>query len=271
MPKKCNKCGKQNNDRAKFCNGCGTPFPASPDALSADKQIPPLPQIPTVTPPSNIGSVHTIPASPTPIPAKQPNSEFTQASETLLKIIALGHLNELKELTKITPIKYNVIDKFVNNRLLLAISLGHVDIATYLIESGSNPNEKNESGETPIFMAIDNGNLKMLELLIQKGANINIEDKTGLTPLDLAVRQNSPDMVGLLVQNGVNVKKVDKLGWTPLHRAAFLGHLEVAKILKNCEADINARDKANRTPLFYADKEGHEEVCNYLKKFGAEK
>ena len=197
MPKKCNKCGKQNNDRAKFCNGCGTPFPASPDALSPDKQIPQLPQIPqipTVTPPSNIGSVHTIPASPTPVPAAQQpalNSNLTQASEILLKTIALGHLDELKELTKITPIKDTVVDKFGNNMLQLAVSFGHVDIVSYLIDSGSNPNEKNSSGETPIFIAIDTGNLKMLETLIKNGVNINIEDKTGLTPLDLAVRQNT--------------------------------------------------------------------------------
>ena len=64
MPKKCTKCGKQNNDRAKFCNGCGTPFPSSSDVLKAEQQIPQIPkipQIPTVTPLSNIGSVYTLP------------------------------------------------------------------------------------------------------------------------------------------------------------------------------------------------------------------
>lgn len=256
MPKNCIKCGKQNNDKAKFCNGCGAPFTAVSDT--------PAPRSQTRMP--------KIPSKPAHADINKPSNEKPTSSlapDVMIRAVMTGNINEVKKLSSSYPIKNKLTDKYGNNLLHIAVESGKREMVSFLLETGLNINEKNKLNESPFFIAINKGDLMMVELLALKGADINSEDTTGLTPLDLAVRRNDVDILGLLVEKGANVQKADGIGWTPAHRACFLGNLEALKILKNCGANINARDKANRTPLYYAEKEGHKDICQYLVKSGA--
>lgn len=91
---KCTFCGQDNNDTAKFCNNCGTPFTMNPsseatsDNITASKPpetgnpdtgAPVVPEVtPTgntlVTPTGNIAVAGTIPTTPVPVPNPVPRA-----------------------------------------------------------------------------------------------------------------------------------------------------------------------------------------------------
>lgn len=55
-----------------------------------------------------------------------------------------------------------------------------------LVASGSNPNEINNSGETPLMAAADSGNLEAAGVLLTMGADIHQRDKSGKTAVEHA-------------------------------------------------------------------------------------
>lgn len=59
----------------------------------------------------------------------------------------------------------------------------------YLLRKRHDPNEKNDSGLTPLHIAIINKNYDMMQLLIDGGANVHIANNDGLTALEMAKEQ----------------------------------------------------------------------------------
>ena len=83
--------------------------------------------------------------------------------------------------------------------LLLAILLGHDDLASFLIDIKANINLCDNMDNAPIHMACYQGNLSLVQKLIAHGASIFRKTKKGNYPLALAVNEDKKDVVRYLV------------------------------------------------------------------------
>jgi ankyrin repeat protein len=104
---------------------------------------------------------------------------------------------------------------------------------------------------------------KTVIALIHKGSDVNETDKNGVTPLHHAVRFRSPTAVATLLENGANVNQICKRsGSTPLHRAVTSTGApgtagrskearEIIELLLNFGADPTIKNKNAKLPSDY--------------------
>ncbi|MGE3319194.1 MAG: ankyrin repeat domain-containing protein [Candidatus Berkiella sp.] len=119
------------------------------------------------------------------------------------------------------------LDRFAEAKSLTlhhAARVGDLITVKKLVRLGSNVNEKDLFGSTPLHMAAMYGHKSVAEYLIQKGADLNAKtykiDDYGLTPLDLAA-QYSPnaDTFSYLLSKGADPQHWDMLMYTLLDNA----------------------------------------------------
>jgi ankyrin repeat protein len=184
----------------------------------------------------------------------------------------------------VIAIKKRVIDdpKFLLDRdylgdtpLLTAIAFDNLELVTFSLQRGADPNVIVDDGYTCLLTAIESDetvSIKIVATLIAAGADIHLVGTNGWTPLHMAAARGHTEKAQLLITAGANVnqrKDIDAHE-TPLLEAAFTGQPETVKLLLSCGADASLRDTINnRTPLEtakYAAAGPDPEVCKFLKK-----
>lgn len=148
--------------------------------------------------------------------------------------------------------------------------LGHEDDVRKIIAQGADVNEKNDAGETPLYIAAWTGNLEVAEILIEAGADVNVRDIYGDTPLMAAADQSNAQMIEKLISLGADVTVRNSDGSTPLHYAAgaFYGSAEAASILIDAGVDVNAINSFGRSALNYALLRGNDEISQVILAHG---
>lgn len=135
---------------------------------------------------------------------------------------------------------------------------------------------KDENSQTPLILAVRMGHADVARYLAQCGANILMWDGVGKTALHYAVA-NCPQVVQDIVRQGDGTLAArDREERTPLHIAASLGLDAVTSMILiaaqetgQLEEAVDAIDTKYRTPLHYAAKYGHEKVAELLVNNGA--
>lgn len=86
----------------------------------------------------------------------------------------------------------------------IAALQGNVEAVREYIKAGSDLNERDEYGSTPLIIAITFGKTEVARALIEAGADMNIRDNNGSTPLHLAAFFCRPEIVRALLDNGAD-------------------------------------------------------------------
>ncbi|XP_048734216.1 putative ankyrin repeat protein RF_0381 isoform X2 [Ostrea edulis] len=87
--------------------------------------------------------------------------------------------------------------------LIIATSLGQLDVINLLLDSGANINHEDNRGKTAFHMSCEHTRSTQKNtsrLLISRGADVNHKDGSGKSPLDLAVQYNKIGTVVFLLQ-----------------------------------------------------------------------
>lgn len=122
-----------------------------------------------------------------------------------------------------------------------------------------------------LHSAILHEDIDVSKALIENGSNIEDRDSDGQTPLILASAIGQTYITRLLLENGADVNAKDNEGQTPLLRAIKLGYSDIVRLLLDYNADINFKDSEGRTLLALAIHSGKpNNVKRELKKYKKE-
>lgn len=98
------------------------------------------------------------------------------------------------------------------------------------------------SGEGALHIVVARGDSTYLRFLLQSGADPNIRDNKGVTPLMLAANTGQEDMVELLLAGKANPNLANASGETPLIRATQRRDLAMMRVLLAHGADPDQTD-----------------------------
>jgi ankyrin repeat protein len=165
---------------------------------------------------------------------------------------------------------------------------GHLQVASYLLGNGSDPNARSSEEFAPLFYAAQNGHRNMAELLLTKGADPNVGASTSYrgTPLHAASSKGFRAVAEVLLGHKADVNAPDGSGKTPLHAAVEAGFLPVAELLIGRGANIDALyavpwdaqrgasqltriELYDGTPLHFAVQRTNPEMTQFLLAKGA--
>ncbi len=147
---------------------------------------------------------------------------------------------------------------------------GRVDAVRRLVQTGSDPDARDDRNKTPLHLAAAMGHPEVIDLLISAGADVNAQGADGSTALHWAVYltetsynhlpwgavcltlEYETETVERLLEGGADVHVARHNGSTALHLAAAKGLDKVVDVLIKHGAMIDVPDMWDRTPLVRA-------------------
>ena len=113
----------------------------------------------------------------------------------------------------------------------------------------SNSQTNVEAPSMTIHAATFMGDLKVVQQHIDAGTDLNQKDDYGSTPLVTAAVFGKSEIASALIDGGADVNLKSDAGSTPLHSAAFFCRMDITKALLTKGANKNLRDTYGSTPL----------------------
>lgn len=127
---------------------------------------------------------------------------------------------KVADVLKMRPHRANDFDEAGNSHLHAAVEKREYDLTKLLLDSGADPNARNNMGYTPLHFAVILKDFKIVELLVKNNGNVNARSNSGKTPLHLFTLQGeseaSVEIAELLLKNYASMSVRDAAGFTPL-------------------------------------------------------
>jgi ankyrin repeat protein len=107
----------------------------------------------------------------------------------------------------------NEKDQEGNTALYLAAGMGYIDIVKLLIQAGADVNAVCYRGQTALTCATANGFTDIVKILLKSGAQVNFEDKKRPNVLFIAVQRSDINLMKLFLSYGADIRAKDENGW----------------------------------------------------------
>uniref|UniRef100_A0A6C0B0C8 Uncharacterized protein n=1 Tax=viral metagenome TaxID=1070528 RepID=A0A6C0B0C8_9ZZZZ len=205
---------------------------------------------------------------------------------TVFNAISMGNLKLLKRIVEERGDSLNnVVDKYGDTPLKIAIINQRGDIIRYLVEAGADVNDNNNNyHERPlnlVFYSVNHDSRDdLLKYLIEHGADVNQGDGYGNTILISAsgLPENLPLIRYLVEEAGADINHQNNDGVSPLIaacRSIDINNLPVIKYLVEHGADVNTPGPNNKTALNIIEDllkrsvnpQYYQNIYNYLRSY----
>lgn len=148
------------------------------------------------------------------------------------------------------------------NSLHQACADGNSEQVRYLLEMGLEPDEPNDSGETPFWVATFRQHLEVVKLLVQAGADVNQIWEDEKTALEAMSAIGHAPLLTFLLENGANGFEGDRTFTLALYNAVWPKRENTARILLSYGA------KPTESTFFEAAEFGMADVVEAGLRFG---
>jgi len=197
---------------------------------------------------------------------KNSDDAYFMKGSLMLRACSIADKERVNKLLTETPQLINFTDYNGCSALHAATTCGHLDVVTWLLDKGANPNKSDRWGGSPLDDARRENHFAIAKVLRKHGGRAGDVDQ-GAALLKAAAAGDSRTVEDLL-ENGVDINSCDYEKRTATHMAASSGHLEVIKMLVEAGADVNLGDRWGGTPTDDAGRHGYQEVVQFLKAHG---
>ncbi|MDQ1239613.1 MAG: ankyrin repeat protein 50 [Thermodesulfobacteriota bacterium] len=161
-------------------------------------------------------------------------------------------------------------DRELRARFLKLVADGDKDGTDALLSLGVDVDYRDQENITPLMVAASVGHVEIVRLLLAKGADPNATDNSRTGPLSRAASQGHIEIVRSLLDTGSRQDQKDSQGWTALAHASHNGHASVSEALMASGADPKTRTDTGDTPLGMAASKGHVKTIEVLLDWGTE-
>jgi uncharacterized protein len=159
--------------------------------------------------------------------------------------------------------------------LFRAIQQDKQELVRQLRQEGADPNQRTNTGSTPLIWAAMTKRLEIPKVLISFGADVNAHGKNKRTALHDACqnifseadRESAKQIVLELLKAGADINAQDRNGETPLILAAMGGEVDLVRLFISHGADVNVRDREGRSALDRARWTRKREECEVIQFF----
>jgi ankyrin repeat protein len=154
------------------------------------------------------------------------------------------------------PRQRAIADRANSAALQHAAFCGQSEQIITLIAAGTDVNEPDSDGDTPLMLAAARGHTRIITMLLREGAKLNAHNDEGQTALHQAAHRGHTEATQVLLAAGCQVDARDNGGSTALMHAAFLGHADIAVALLAAGADTKLRNHGGYAPTDLAARNG---------------
>ena len=153
--------------------------------------------------------------------------------KTALHWAALYGQRKVMELLLDKKADVNSLDEDGFTPLHWAATFNQSDAVKLLLANKANMNLKVQKyGWTPLRLAVIHGHMATAEALLNSGADPNLKDEDNIPLLNQAVIRGKKEMVGLLLDKKADLNKKDSEGETALDEAEEQGNKEIIEFLR---------------------------------------
>ncbi|HEX4165418.1 MAG TPA: ankyrin repeat domain-containing protein [Bryobacteraceae bacterium] len=166
----------------------------------------------------------------------------------------------------------NQADSVGSTPLMVAVLARRDQIVEFLLSHGADPNvRQRQSGSTALRYAVIENRADLARALLAHGANVTVEYPDGETLLHLASEHASAELVGLLCAAQANKNAVNAKGNTPLDEAVLRGRTgSVIALLRYLADARRVRVSDGRGPVHEACIEDYGALIGPLVEAGAD-
>ncbi len=143
-------------------------------------------------------------------------------------------------------------EKNLTEQLIDAIDEEKIQMISYLLNYGADPNSLGPDGISAMHVACGTNthvSMEIMKKLLDGGGNVNVEDEDGYTPLNYV--RHSTYLMDFLINKGANVLHVANNGDTLLHSACAYdaSPVVVSFIIGLKKINVDAKNDDGETPL----------------------
>lgn len=174
---------------------------------------------------------------------------------------------------KLCGVKTDLIDSNGCTALFYAVTLGHADSTSKLLDLGADPNRQDRKGRSSAHCGCAKGQLETIKILNSRGANLWLRNAKGDLPLHEAASSGRTELVEwLLAQKPNHINSSSNDGRNVLHIAASNDYIDMCRMLIEKGAEFNAvyRNSKNvvKTPLDCAMQKGFRATAKFIQSHG---